>query len=37
MDGTITVPCQETEIFPYATISTPDLKLIQSLHAFQEL
>lgn len=25
------------EIFPYATISTPDLKLIQSPNAFQEL
>jgi len=37
MDGTVTVHCQETESFPYATISTPDLNLIQSLHAFQEL
>lgn len=37
MDGTLTVPCQETEIFPYATISTPDLNLTQSLDAFQEL
>jgi hypothetical protein len=37
MDSTVTVPYQATEMVPFATISAPDLKLIQPFHAFQEL